>query len=91
MSSPGRHCESIVKPFMGCLEEHGFLSRSLWFYTEREREAPVPPACVCKSLQVRTLRHAVGVIITLEDYNDTPPRTRSPVSTVIKQTAAFCG
>lgn len=34
---------------------------------------------------------AVGVIITLEDYNDTPPRTRSPVSTVIKQTAAFCG
>lgn len=37
-----------------------------------------------KSEQVRTLRHAAGVIIALEDYNDTPLWTRSPVSTVIK-------
>lgn len=27
----------------------------------------------------------MGVIITLEDFNDTPYWTRSPVSTVIKQ------
>jgi len=47
--------------------------------------------CLYKSLQAPTPRLAVGVIITLENYNDAPPWTRSPVLTVIKQAAVFCG
>lgn len=87
MSSAGWHCKSIVKAFIRCLEVHGAPSLSARFmlHTVRGRGSISSSLCLYKSEQVRTLRHAVGVIITLEDYNDTPPRTRSPVSTVIKQ------
>lgn len=54
-------------------------------HTVRGRSSISSSICLYKSEQVRTLRHAVGVIITLEDYNDTPPWTRLPVSSVIKQ------
>lgn len=91
MSSPGWHCKSIVKAFIRCLEEHRALSLSLPLshrfmpHTVTGRGSISSSRCLYKSEQVRTLRHAVGVIITLEDYNDTPLWTRSPVSTVIKQ------
>ncbi len=88
-SSPGWHYKSIVKAFIRCLEEHIALSVSLsprfMLHTVRGRSSISSSLCLYKSEQVRTLRHAVGVIITLEDYNDTPPWTRSPVSSVIKQ------
>lgn len=57
------------------------LSDSPFF--QSEGEAPFPPAAVY--INQSRYGHAVGVIITLEDYNDTPLWTRSPVSTVIKQ------
>lgn len=87
MSSAGWHCKSIVKAFMRRLEEHGALPLSVWLssFPVRGRGSISSSRCLYKSEQVRTLRHAVGVIITLEDYNDTPLWTRSPVSTVIKQ------
>lgn len=91
MSSPGWHCKSIVKAFIRCLEEHRAhslplsLSSRFMLHTVRGRGSISSSLCLYKSEQVRTLRHTVGVIITLEDYNDTPPWTRSPVSVVIKQ------
>lgn len=93
MSSPGWHCKSIVKAFIRCLEVHRrdhSLSPRFMLYTVRRRGSISSSLRLYKSEQVRTLRHAVGVIITLEDYNDTTPWTRSPVSTVIKQ-LLFCG
>ncbi len=57
----------------------------LMFHTVRVRGSISSSRAPYKSEQVRTLRHAVGVIITLEDYNDALLWTRSPVSTVIKQ------
>lgn len=93
MSSAGWHCKSIVKAFIRCLVEHRAVSPSPPLsptsgscFTQSQGKSSISSSrCLYKSEQVRTLRHAVGVIITLEDYNDTPLWTRSPVSTVIKQ------
>lgn len=66
MSLANGHHEGIVNAFIGCLEQHRLLLSDSSFM-QREGEFSLPQ--FVNSSQVGTQRHAVGVIITSQDYN----------------------